>query len=120
MDLSTFTGWQFLFLSTFIAGITLVIRKVIEYYILDNPNLPGDKKSKIWTSLVLPLTPLVIGCLFGWLVSGYPYPDGITHVSARIALGMVAGMLSGSVYRVIKELLVKQAPEALQSDESDK
>jgi hypothetical protein len=29
-------------------------------------------------------------------------------------------MLSGSVYRVIKELLVKQAPEALQSDESDK
>jgi len=113
MDISTFASWQFLFLSLFLAGITFAVRKAIEYFILENPNLPGDKKSKIWTSLVLPTFPLVLGLLFGWLVSGYPYPQGVDHVSARIAVGVVAGMLSGSVYRIIKELLYKEAPEAL-------
>lgn len=119
MDLSTFTSWQFMFLTLGIAGITFVLRKLIEYFILENPNMPGDKKSKIWTALVLPIAPMVIGLIFGCLVSGYPYPEGITHISARITLGIVAGLLSGSVYRVIKELLNKQLPEQVQQDKSD-
>ena len=51
MDLSTFTSWQFMFLTLGIAAITFVLRKLIEYFILENPNLPGDKKSKICIDL---------------------------------------------------------------------
>jgi len=105
-------SWQFLLFCLAIAAVTFVIRKVVEYFILDNPKLPGNKASKLWRELLLPIGPVVGGALAGLVAVKYPYPEGISSVSGRVVFGLVAGLLSGLVYRVLSGMLKKTTETA--------
>ena len=112
-------SWQFLLFCLGIAAVTFVIRKIVEYFILDNPNLPGNRASKLWRELLLPIGPVVGGALLGLIASKYPFPEGINSASGRVIFGLVAGLLSGLVYRVLTGMLkntVQSASNALNSN----
>jgi len=97
-------SWQFLLFCLGIAAVTFVIRKLVEFFILDNPKMPGSRASKLWKELLLPIGPVVGGALLGLVAYKYPYPEGIHSISGRVIFGLVAGLLSGLVYRVMKGL----------------
>lgn len=63
------------------------------------------KNSKLWKDLILPILPVILGPAAAYLAHQYPYPGGLTSGSARVAFGLVAGLLSGLVYRVLKSML---------------
>lgn len=104
--LAVFISWQFLFFCLGIAALTFVFRKLLEFAVLDNPSLPGNRSSRIWRELILPITPVVFGGIAAYLAKQYPYPEGLTNSSyGRISFGLVSGLLSGLVYRVVIALL---------------
>jgi hypothetical protein len=105
-------SWQFLLFCLGIAGVTFVIRKLVEYFVLDNPKMPGNKASKLWRELLLPIGPVVGGALLGLVAAKYPYPEGINSISGRVIFGLVAGLLSGLVYRVMTGMLKKTTEAA--------
>lgn len=107
MDLlSVFITWQFMFFCLGIATITFVVRKVLEYFILNNPKMPGNSHSKFWRELALPIFPVFFGGIVSYLTVQYPYPEGLAASNfGRISFGLVAGLLSGLVYRVVVGML---------------
>ena len=111
--LKIFLTWQFMIFCLGIAAITFVFRKVLEYAILNRPTLPGNPNSKIWRDLVLPVAPVLLGALAGWLATGYPYPDGLSGSTfGRVSFGLVSGLFSGLMYRVVMGLLRGKIPDA--------
>jgi hypothetical protein len=108
--LQALLSWQFIFFALAIAAMTFVLRKVVEFAI-DSPHIPTGtmtKENRFWTELILPISPVLMGAAIGFFATMYPFPDGIASASARIAFGMVAGLLSGLLYRVIKGVLVSK------------
>lgn len=102
--LEALLSWQFLLFCLALAAVTFVVRKIAEY-VLDNPSVPASKNSKLWTALILPILPVVLGSIGGYFADKYPYPEGLGHSSGRVVFGLVAGLLSGLVYRVINAFL---------------
>lgn len=104
--LRIFLSWQFMIFCLGLAALGFIFRKIIEYAILDNPHMPGSKHSMIWRSVILPIAPVVSGAVAGYFAKNYPYPEGLgASEYGRISFGLVAGLLSGLVYRVVTELL---------------
>lgn len=97
--LMQFMTWQFMLFALTIAGVTFVLRTVVEYFI-KNP-----QKQKLWEDLILPLFPLVLGGLLGRFLTMYPYPDGLVGNAGHVIFGFVSGMFSGLVYRYLKSIL---------------
>lgn len=112
MDLSLqiLTGWQFVLFTLTIAGLTFIVRTIVEYF-LSKESVPMNKTSKIWTELLLPVGPVITGALLGFMFSQYPYPEGISSASARTFFGLVAGLFSGLAYKIIKGMLNKKVEE---------
>lgn len=102
--LQALLSWQFLLFCLALAAVTFVVRKIAEY-VLDNPSVPASKSSKLWQALILPIMPVVLGSVGGYFADKYPYPEGLGMSSGRIVFGLVAGLLSGLVYRVINSFL---------------
>jgi hypothetical protein len=100
-------SWQFLIFCLAVAAVTFVVRSVVEY-ILDNPKIPASKNSKLWHELILPIMPVILGCVCAYADKTYPYPTGLNFVGGRVAFGLVAGLLSGLVYRVIRAFLTSK------------
>lgn len=101
---------SFVLLALAIAALTFVLRKVIEFA-LDSSKIPTgnmSKTSRVWTEVVLPISPIVLGGLIGLVATMYPFPEGLTTTSARVLFGLVAGFLSGLVYRLVKRVLVNK------------
>jgi hypothetical protein len=96
-------SWQFLLFCLAIAAVLFVIRRVFEY-LLETRQIHA-KNSKLWKDLILPILPVVIGPAAAYLAHQYPYPGGLTSGAARVAFGLVAGLLYGLVYRVLKSML---------------
>lgn len=103
--LQALLSWQFLLFCLGIAAITFIMRKIFEFIVLDNPKMPGSKASRLWTDLLLPVGPVFTGAIIAFFAKHYPYPNGIVSASGRILFGLVAGFLSGLIYRVIKGML---------------
>lgn len=101
---------NFIFLSLALALMTAVLRKVIEFFVLDNPKMPGSKTSKFWTEVFLPTFPIFAGILFGLVAKMYPWPEGFDSGSARMVIGLAAGGLSSTMFRVIKSFLKSKIP----------
>lgn len=112
MDLSLqiLTCWQFVLFTLGIAGLTWVVRIIVEFF-LSKDSVPMNKTSKIWTELLLPIGPVITGALLGILFQQYPYPEGIVSTSARAFFGLVAGLFSGLAYKIIKGMLNKKVEE---------
>src|SRR5574338_712392 len=96
-------SWQFLLFCLAIAAVLFVIRRLFEY-LLETRKIDA-KNSKLWKDLILPILPVVLGPTAAYLAKAYPYPNGLSSGSARVAFGLVAGLLSGLVYRVLKSAL---------------
>ncbi len=111
-------GLPFIFFCLAISAVTVVLRKVIEY-ILENPRVPTSKNSKIWKELVLPIAPVVIGPVWAFLAPTYPFSEHLTTGNARVIIGLVAGLFSGLVYRVVKAFVAKDVPAIKNDDELD-
>lgn len=111
-------SWQFLLFCLCIAAVTFVVRKIIEFFVLDNPKMPGTRTSKFWTDLVLPIFPVVFGCLIGFFATKYPFPQDLHSASGRISFGLVAGLFSGLIYRVAKSFLASKLGVVI--DDTDK
>lgn len=119
--LQALLSWQFLLFCLAIAAITFVVRKIAEYA-LDNPKIPTGKMTKtsrLWKELILPILPVLMGPFAGFLAKQYPYPEGLQTVSGRLIFGLVAGLLSGLVYRVINSFLTSKLSIVEQSGDTD-
>lgn len=97
--LSTLFSLQFLLFCLGLAAVIFVVRRFVEYFV------KAKSVIKLWHELILPVFPVLLGGVTGLLAKMYPYPEGIVSVSGRVLFGLVAGLLSGLVYRVIKSLL---------------
>lgn len=98
--LQVLLSWQFIIFSLGIVAITTVFRTTAEY-LLKNVKVIA-KESNLWNNLILPILPVVLGPIGSVLIKGYPYPEGISTGGARFVFGLVAGLLSGLLYRIVK------------------
>lgn len=102
-------SWQFIVFGLAIAALVFVIRQLIDYSLERWVKLrQKEKKLKLWTNLVLPILPVLLGGICGFLVKTYPYPQELTTPGGRVVFGLVAGLMSGLLYRVIKSLLFQK------------
>lgn len=116
--LQAFLSFQFLLAAFAIAGINFFMRKVSEY-LMATVLSKNDFVKKLWSDLMLPLSPLVTGFLCGVFATEYVYPADIKTTTARAAFGIVAGMFSGLVYRVTKSMLKQKLTTEEQSHEDN-
>lgn len=98
-------SWQFILFCLGIAAITFVFKKGVEFFVLDNPKMPGTRTSKFWRDLILPIFPIVSGSLVGLFAPQYPFPEYLHATSGRVIFGLVAGMLSSTIYRMMTAFL---------------
>jgi hypothetical protein len=103
--ISELLGWQFVLFSLAIMAVTSVIRKIVEFILESIPTKLVSKTNKIWTELLLPILPVILGAVLGVICVQYPFPMGLSTDSGRVVFGLVAGLLSGLLYRVIKSIL---------------
>lgn len=69
---------------------------------------PDLEKSKMWNEFWVPLGPLGTGALIGLFIEQYPWPADFTSTWGRVFFGVVCGLASAHVYRVVKKFLVKK------------
>lgn len=112
--LSIFITWQFVLLCMSISAVTFFIRTIIEFTILDNPKMPGNSRSKFWRDCFLVLLPIVLGFLFPILGKTFPYPNQIVEPYSKFLFTSAAGLISPTLYRVIKALLWQNIPGGVQ------
>jgi len=98
--------WQFLFFCLAIAALTFVFRKIGDFII--NNYKWAAIVVRFWNDLMLPILPVVLGCVTALILKKYPYPDNLTTGGSRFIWGLVAGLLSGLVYRIVKSFLNNQ------------
>lgn len=101
--LEQFLSFQMLALCLLIFGLVWIQRKVLEL------KFPQLKVYKWWKEFLVPVGPLGTGALFGVFATPYPWPEMFSNSwVSRGAIGFVAGMLSGLIYRLVwKNLLEK-------------
>ncbi len=104
-------SWQFIIFSLGVVAIITVFRTIAEY-LLKNVKVIA-KESKLWHDLILPILPVIVGPVSAMLIKGYPYPEGISTGGAKFVFGLVAGLLSGLVYRIVKALYSQKLASVL-------
>ena len=108
--INVFLSLGFVFACLSIVSITAIIRQFVEFF-LDKPWFPGSKFSVIYREILLPILPLILGIIAGVTIEKYPYPTELIGSGGRVIFWIVAGLLSGLIYKMIKGALVKQLPE---------
>lgn len=94
--------------------LVLAQRKVLELI------WPKIKEHLFWRELFLPMGPPATGAVLGGLIVNYPFPEGLTSLSGRIFCGVVCGLASGTVYRILKKFLnEKLGPDVAEKDSDD-
>lgn len=111
--LQTLLSWQFIIFGLAISAIMFVLRKIVEYAMAHWAQ--AAKESGLWTDLLLPISPVVLGATFAVIFKHFPYPDGLTTGSSRFVFGLVAGLLSTLIYRVVNSLLGQKISDAISS-----
>jgi hypothetical protein len=121
MDLlSIFLTWQFLIFCLGLSAITFVVRKVVEYFMSNFLILSGKNFFILWRTVLLPIGPVVNGAIAGFLADGFPYPELLGSSSyGRFSFGLVAGLFSGLIYRVITSLLKSKLSQSTPDDHSN-
>ncbi len=111
--LQTLLSWQFILFGLAISAVMFVIKTAVEYAMANWT--AAAKESKLWNNLIQPILPILLGGAVGAVFRKFPYPDGLTLRWDRIMFGVVAGLLSTFMYRVIKGLLAQKIGSALSS-----
>lgn len=98
--LQALLSWQFVLFCIAVSAVTFMVRNIVDY-ILQNYNV-SPKENHLWSNLILPILPVVLGTLGAFFAQQYPYPLEISSASGRLAFGLCAGLLSGFVWRWVK------------------
>lgn len=99
----TLLSYQFLLFCLAVSTLTYVITVIVDYAF--NAKGYSAKENHLWSDLILPILPIILGTVGAILAKKYPYPVEIVSMSGRIAFGLVAGLLSGFVWRWVKALI---------------
>lgn len=68
----------------------------------------------LWREVILPIAPLVCGALIAYFIKDYPYPSPFEQAtSARVFVGVIAGLASGFLYPRVMYYLKKFSPKKL-------
>lgn len=109
---------QFLSMSTMVFCLAVVALVWIQRRLLEGflPVLKNKETrvGKMWREMFVPLAPIGTGGIAGMVATKYPYPEMFTSFSSRLFFGLVCGLLSGLVYRLIKKNVMDKLakPEA--------
>lgn len=106
-------SWQFVLFGLAISAILFVVRKFVEFGMEKWAVLA--KESKLWNDLLLPIAPVVLGGGLAVIIKQFPYPDNLTSGSSRFVFGLVAGLLSTLLYRIVNSLLGQKISDAISS-----
>ena len=96
--LQTLLSWQLVMFVLTIAGIMYVIRAVVEYFMT-------QKTIKFWETVFISSMHIILGGSLGYFFNSFPYPDQLTNSWDRVVFGIVAGLLSEPIYRLIQAIL---------------
>lgn len=107
--LSIFMTWQFVLLCFSICAVVFMARKIVEYFILNNPKMPGDSQSAFWRDFVLVIMPIVLGGSFPFVAKSFTFPDVLHDSYSKFMFGLSAGLFGPILYRIIKAFLWKKA-----------
>lgn len=110
---SIMLSWQFIFLSLAIMAAVSMVRDVVEYLMQRSGIDPA--KPLFWNEVVLPILPLLVGVAGIEVFKGFSYPEVLVTNSDRLVFGLVAGLLSGLVYRVVKALMYQKLTDMAKS-----
>jgi hypothetical protein len=102
--LQTLLSLQFIIFCLGITAITFVLKKVIDFFISKR----RSKKSLFWSEVIVPILPVTLGGIMAAIIGKYPFPESVSSLSGRVFFGLVAGLLSGLVYRIVKSFLTSQ------------
>lgn len=69
---------------------------------------PKIKEHIVWRDFFLPLGPAATGAILGGVITNYPFPASLTSLAGRIFCGVVCGLASGTVYRILKKFLAEK------------
>lgn len=104
--LNTLLSWQFIVFGLAVASALFIFRKSVEYALDIYLKLDKNSKSyKFWSELVLPILPMLLGAGGALSITSFPYPNDLTTSGSRLVFGLVAGLMSGLFYRIIKSLV---------------
>ena len=101
-------SWQLITFSLSVVAMVFVLKTVCEYTI-SAITKTDPQNSKIWNDMILPILPILMGMIGGFLFIGFPYPDGLVSPSGRFIFGSVSGLLSTTVYRYIKAAIAAKS-----------
>jgi hypothetical protein len=110
--LTVVTSWQFVLFGLAIASVMYVLRIVVEYF-MELGHIDPDK-NKLWNKVMLPILPVIIGAIWATHLRAFPYPDNMVSRPDRLIFGLVAGLLSGLIYRVVKAVLYQKVIDVVQ------
>jgi len=96
-------SYQFVLFCLAVSAFTYVVTMIVNY--IFHAKGYTAKENHLWSELILPLLPLILGSLGAVIAKQYPYPLEITSASGRFAFGLVAGLLSGFAWRWIKAII---------------
>lgn len=102
--LTLFLSSQMLMLCLSIFAITYLVQLVAEFY------KPSLKTKPVWTEIALHVIPLAIGTVLG-IPNLFTYPTPM-HVGGRMCFGLIAGLFSNMVYKLIKGAVQAKFPDA--------
>lgn len=115
--LTNFLGWHTLIFGLMCWILTFLTRRIVE------TAMPHLKKSadanhgditykttfaRWWGEVILYILPVAWGSLAASVATMYPFPEGLTSLSARLFFGIVVGFFSGFIYKVTKKVVLKK------------
>jgi glucan phosphoethanolaminetransferase (alkaline phosphatase superfamily) len=117
--LQVLLSWQFVLFGLAVAAVMYVIRLIVEY--IASVLKKDLSTSNLWNNLLLPILPVFFGVAAAIVLKKFPYPGftpdihGVVARGDRIIFGLVAGLFSTVMYRVIKSLLYQKLTSAVQN-----
>lgn len=111
----------FLVLCVIIGLIVAGFRWMVEKLAIEIAYVFPDKYEPwwvwFWREAILPVLPLAFGALIAFFVKDYPYPAPFDKSdSARLFIGIIAGLSSGFLYPRVMFYLKKFAPHKLNAE----
>jgi hypothetical protein len=101
--LQALLSYQFVLFCLAVSAFTYVVTMVVNYVFRVKGYIA--KENHLWSDLILPLLPLILGSVGALVAKQYPYPVEIVSASGRFAFGLVAGLLSGFAWRWVKAII---------------
>lgn len=114
-DITQFATPGFIIFCLAIYAVSFSLRKILEVA-FSKWNLAGRY---FWREAALVALPVLVGLVIGAFLKTFPYPEGFTGRGSHMLYGLVCGLSSSLVYRVVTSLVRKLWPGATPSTPAD-